>query len=86
MLAIYSALIAEALDVAMNDAFGLSGVQSVGDLDGENRFRFQRQVVDFMLERYAVQELHGDGNLALMVADVVRAEAAWASRWKRARA
>ena len=50
------------LDVAMDDALGVRGIETVGDLDAEieNGFHFHRAAGDAMLESDAVEELHGD--------------------------
>ena len=61
------------LDVAMHDAFGVRGVQRVGDLDGE-RADCSISIglaADAMLQRQAFQKLHGDEGLAVLFADVV---------------
>ena len=50
------------LDVAVDDAFGMRGIEGIGNLDGEreNQFRFQRTPSDAMLQRHAVEILHDD--------------------------
>ena len=55
------------LDVAMDDAFRVRGVERVGDFDGEREHgvAIERASGDGVLERYAVQKLHGDEGLAL---------------------
>jgi hypothetical protein len=61
------------LDVAVDDSFGMGGIEGVGDFDGEceNQFGFQRTIADPVLECKAVQKLHGDEGLAILFADVV---------------
>ena len=61
------------LDVAMDDAFGVGSVESIGNLDsdGEQRLQIHRTVADQVLQGVAVEELHGDERLAVLVADVV---------------
>ena len=61
------------LDVAVNDAFGVRGVERVGDFDGEREqvFDVQRAAGDAVLERLAVEKFHGDEGLAVLLADVV---------------
>ena len=46
----------------MDDAFGVGGVESVGNLDsdGEERLQIHRTVADHVLQRLTVEELHGD--------------------------
>ena len=57
----------------MNDAFGMRGVERVGDLDAqrEQSFYFQRSASDAVLESQAVQILHGDEGLAMLVVNFV---------------
>ena len=53
------------LDVAMHDAFGVRGVESVGDFNGEiEKFvEFEGAAGDAVLESFAVEVLHGDEGL-----------------------
>ena len=57
------------LDVAVDDVFCVGGVERVCDLDGErqNRFRVHRPPIDAMFQRHAIEKLHGDERLALLV-------------------
>src|SRR5690242_6457575 len=50
------------LDVAMNDALGVGGVERVSDFDGErkNQFGVHGTVADSVLQSQAIQKLHGD--------------------------
>ena len=61
------------LDVAMDDAFAVRGVESFRDLDSnfEGGFRLHRAPADTVLQRHPVHELHGDERLAGILADVV---------------
>ncbi len=61
------------LDVAMNDALGVRGVQRVGDFDAdvEQAFHFQRAAVHGVLQRGAVEKFHGDEGFAVFFADIV---------------
>ena len=61
------------LDVAVNDVFGVRGVERVGDFDGEREevFDIHGAAVDAVLERLAVEKFHGDEGLAVLFADVV---------------
>jgi hypothetical protein len=61
------------LNVAVNDATGVRGVESVGDLDakGEDRLQFHRTACDQVLERRAVEEFHHQKGFAAFLADVV---------------
>ena len=61
------------LDIAMDDAFAMGGIEGVGDLDrqAEQHIHFQRTAGDAMLEGQAVQVLHGNEGLAILFANVV---------------
>ena len=61
------------LDVAMNDAFDVRGVECVGNLNGQrqNRFRLHRMPVDAVLQRHAIQKLHGYEHIAVLVINLV---------------
>src|SRR5262249_16406100 len=61
------------LNVAMNDAFGVGGVKRVGDFDAdsEDLFGVERASRDAMLQRSAVEILHGDEGLMAVFADFV---------------
>src|SRR5271155_187705 len=50
------------LDVAMNDALGVSGVERIGDVNGQRNgcFDLYRPTVNAMLQGQPVQKLHGD--------------------------
>ncbi len=57
----------------MHDARRMRRIQSVGNIDGEGqqRFEIERPATDAMLQRHAIEELHGDERLALFIPDVV---------------
>jgi hypothetical protein len=61
------------LDVPVDDAFGVGGVESVGNLDskGEQRLQIHRTVADQVLQRLTVEKLHGDERLAIFLTNVV---------------
>jgi hypothetical protein len=61
------------LDVAMDDALGVGGVEGVGDFEGdfEEGVEVEGVAVDAMLKGGAVEILHGDEGLAVLFADVV---------------
>ena len=61
------------LDVAVNDPLCMGGVERVRDLDGkrENEFGFHRTPGDPMLQRHAIQELHGDERLPVLIVNFV---------------
>ena len=61
------------LDVAMNNALGVGGIERVGDLDGkgQNQLRVHRLAIDVVLQRQAVKKLHGDERLTRLFPDVV---------------
>ena len=76
------------LDVAVDDALRVRGVEGVCNLDREIERDFERQrpVVDPVLQRLAVEELHRDERLALGLVDVVhRADVRVVERRGRAR-
>jgi hypothetical protein len=57
----------------MDDAMGVRGVQSVGDLNSNLKrvFKQQRLSGDAMLQRLPIEELHGDVGLSFMLSDFV---------------
>ena len=61
------------LDVAVDDSFGVRGVESVGDFDGEiqENVGLQRLARDAMLQRHAVEEFHGDEGPTVLLSDLV---------------
>ena len=61
------------LDVAVDDARGMRGVQRVGDLDAhvEHRGQAQRTGGEPILQRRALQILHDDERPPVLLADVV---------------
>ena len=60
-------------DVAMNDAFAVSGIERIGNLDGnrDNALRIQGACGDQVFQRHAIQVLHGDERLAFVAPDFV---------------
>ncbi len=61
------------LDVAMDDSLRVGRIQRIRYLDAEReqRVQFHGTVADEMLERRAVQELHHDESLAVLLPDVI---------------
>ena len=61
------------LDVAMDDPCGVCGLQRVGDLDRKQQQHVDvdRAASDSMLQRHALEELHDDEGVAVLLADVV---------------
>ena len=61
------------LDVAMEDARGVSGVQAVEDFHGhaQQGLRVESATSDAFLQRGSVQKLHGEEGAAILLADVV---------------
>ena len=61
------------LDVTVNDAFRVSGVESVSNFGGEREQRLQlhRATADAVLERDAFKIFHGDERLPVLLADIV---------------
>lgn len=61
------------LNVTMNDAGGVGGVESVGDFNAsaEQHIGVERTAIDFVLQGDAVKKLHGNERLAIVIADFV---------------
>ena len=61
------------LDVPMNDALGVRGLQRIRDLNGdmEETIEFHRLAGDDVLQRCAVQEFHGDERAPGVFANIV---------------
>ena len=61
------------LDVAVNNALAVRGLQSFGDFDGEREqaFDVHGTAGDAMLQGYAVQKFHGNERLLAVLADFV---------------
>jgi hypothetical protein len=61
------------LDVAMNDAFAVGGVERVGNLDGEIEqvVQFHRAAGDGVLQSLAVEKFHRDEGFAVRFANIV---------------
>jgi hypothetical protein len=61
------------LDVAVDDAFGVGGIERVGDLDGklQKLVEWDRTRGKPLLQRLPRHELHGDEVLAVVLTDVV---------------
>ena len=61
------------LDVAVNDAFGVSGIERVGNFDGEveEAVKLHGTAGDEVLQSLTLQAFHGDKSPAVFFADVV---------------
>ncbi len=65
------------LDIAMDDARGMRGIQTVGDFDRERKEIFDRRETptgpadNVVLQGSSIQELHDDESAARVLADVV---------------
>ena len=61
------------LDVAMNDALGMRCFERIGDLNAEieKLLGLECPALDAMLESLALEQLHGDEWLAVVLADLV---------------
>src|SRR6185436_18801946 len=62
------------LDITVNDAGAVRRIQRVGDFDAERQQRVHLQTAmleDFLLQRGALQILHGDEGATVLLADVV---------------
>ena len=72
----------------MHDAFGVCGLKRVGKLhaEGQQRFDVERTTTDAISERLAVQQLHDDKMLRLVLLDAVnRADVRMIQSRRRAR-
>ena len=60
-------------DVAMNDAFGMSGLKRIGDVDAEvdELMDIERTVGQAVAQRASLEQLHDDERMAVDFADVV---------------
>jgi len=60
-------------DVAMDDALNVCGIERIRDLDTEIQELLQRErlAVNVMAQGIAVDELHGDERLAVLLANVI---------------
>src|SRR4029077_18593888 len=67
------------LDITVDDAGSVSGVERVGDVDGdgEKNFRFERTPRNSVLQREAVQKLHGDEASPVVLTDFVDGANIW---------
>src|SRR5271165_114908 len=61
------------LDIAMNDARLMGGVQRIRDVNrqSQQQFRLHRTATDAMLQRHAIEELHRNERSAVLLIDVV---------------
>src|SRR5208283_2258710 len=61
------------LDVAVHDALGMSGVQRIGNLNRQagQDLGLDRLFGDTMLQRHAVQKLHGQEGFSVVLTDFV---------------
>jgi len=66
-------LVIRGFNVPVDDAFGVSRVQCIGNLDGhfEEMLQLHRAVPDVMLQRLTVEILHSDNGLTIFLADVI---------------
>ena len=67
------------LDVAMNNAARVSGIQGVRNFDGEGQKGLRRQRVprDHVLQGHAIQVLHDDECLAILLSDFIDRADVW---------
>ena len=61
------------LNVAMNDALRVSGVERIGDVngDGEKNLRFERSPRKAVLQGQPLQKLHDDERLTILLPDFI---------------
>src|ERR1700757_2009789 len=59
------------LDVAMDDALGVSGIEGVGNFDGniEDALQIHRAAVDEMFQRVAIEKFHGNKSSGMVLAN-----------------
>ena len=57
----------------MHDALDVGRIESVRNLDGkrQQRLQFQRSIADRVLQGLALQELHGDKRLTILLTNVI---------------
>ena len=60
------------LDITVNDSFGVSGIESIDDLNAEiqNQREFERAAGNAVAQCLSFQQLHGDKCAALMLTDL----------------
>ena len=60
-------------DVAMNDALSVSGIEPIGNLNGdiEEPVKFKGLTADEVLERNAVEKFHDDVRFAVLLTNVM---------------
>jgi hypothetical protein len=61
------------LDVTVNDAFSMGGIEGVGNLDGDiqQTLQFHRPAGDCIFESLALKTFHGDEGFTIFFADVM---------------
>src|SRR5206468_12668789 len=61
------------LEIAMNNALGVSCIKPIGNLDRQwkQQFGFERTSCDAVLQRHAIKKFHGDKRLISVFADLV---------------
>ena len=61
------------LNIAVDDAFGMGGVERVGNLNPQRQkqFGFKRTPGDAVLQGHPVQKLHSDEGATILLADVI---------------
>src|ERR1700682_4386159 len=61
------------LDVPVNDACRVRCIERVGNLDAErqHRFQFHRTIADQVLQGCAVEKLHHDERMPILLTDIV---------------
>src|ERR1700719_3456340 len=67
------------LDIAVHDPFGVSGVETIGNLNADFEKLRQRHRLpgDAMLQRLSLQQLHGDKWTALEFSNIVNRADIW---------
>ena len=67
------------LDIAVDDAFGMGRIESIGNLDSQrgNRVRIHRTIANMMLQRRAIEILHDDERFAILLINLMDGADVW---------
>ena len=63
----------------MNDAFSMRGVEGVGNLNGQRQKQvgLHRTIADAMLQCHAVEKLHDDEGMPILLPDIMNRADVW---------
>jgi hypothetical protein len=67
------------LDVAMDDAFGMSGIESISNFDSdiEKKLKLEGPAENVLFEGFAFEKFHGEECLTIFFADIKYCANAW---------